>query len=341
MPKLDELSPNIISLLKDNDFKPIKLLRYGPRYICVMVDASGQVGLFKMALPESERKADHIPKGYVLTDHDSVAELNKRILKEARFLEFFTTKLGASNFEPRVIAYSKKDPVWSLRVYLNEDTMSAWDSDFILSQRFYDTITPRQAIDFFHTLHRLSDELSQDLADLIQNYVSTLTAKHRFVRTANQARRIERYRDRADQILERFQSLAPRYSDYKKVITQYEPYAPHIFLVNGHMSLIDWENIGWGHPLQDLSVLWMRCFERPEWQAEYIRLLEGYGYFEGNGRLFWDSELLIQGLANYDYFSKEPIGTPDYDRRAMSFFSDTIDHILDNSTDLKLTGNHA
>jgi hypothetical protein len=98
------------------------------------------------------------------------------------------------------------------------------------------------------------------------------------------------------------------------------------------MGLIDWENVGWGHALQDLSVLWMRCFTQPEWQAEYVRLLEEHGYFEGNGRLFWESELLIQAFANHQYFyGGGPIGTPEYDEAGIKFFERVIHGIMAES----------
>ncbi len=141
----------------------------------------------------------------------------------------------------------------------------------------------------------------------------------------------------ADHLAERFEAATPRYADYEQVITQYEPYSCHIFLVGNKLSLIDWENVGWGHALQDFSVLWMRCFEHPEWQAEYVRLLELYGYFKGNGQLFWESELLIQSFANHKYFADGgPIGTPEYDARGMKFFESTIRNILATSDYFKL-----
>ncbi len=76
----------------------------------------------------------------------------------------------------------------------------------------------------------------------------------------------------------------------------------------------------------------MRCFTNPDWQTEYTRLLEAKGYFDGNGRLFWETEMLIQGFANHAYFANGgPIGTPEYDAAAIVFFETTTKSILENS----------
>jgi hypothetical protein len=80
----------------------------------------------------------------------------------------------------------------------------------------------------------------------------------------------------------------------------------------------------------------MRCAARTDWQAEYVDILTEYGYFEGNGQLFWESELLIQALANYRYFTEGgPIGSPEYDANAIAFFETTIAKVLSEGEHFK------
>ncbi len=337
MPELTELSPYVRQVLTDNSFEPIRVLRYGPRFVCIHVKASGKDGLFKMVLPLDERGPHNTPDGYTWTDHDNIGVLEKRLLKEALFLQYLSNHLSEGGFEPRIHALSETSPVWSLRSYIAERTMSAWDSNFIFSQRFYEEVNPSQVVDFFRHMHGLSDDLPEPLTQIISEFVSTLTNASRFERSVSRALQMPKFAPVAKALENKFASYESNYGDYKKVITQYEPYSCHLFVVNDKVSLIDWENVGWGHNLQDLSVLWMRCFEKPEWQEKFVSLLEEHGYFEGNGRLFWETELLIQSFANHEYFAEGgPIGNKDYDKRAIDFFSQTIDTILSTSKYFKV-----
>lgn len=337
MPELSELSPYVRSVLVDNNLIPLRVLRYGPRFVCIHVRNGGLEGMFKMVLPLKERGAHNTPEGYTWTDHDNILVLERRLLKEALFLQYFSQHLGPNGFEPQIQALSEESPVWSLRSYIAEKTMSAWDSNFIFSQRFYTEVEPHQVVDFFRDMHRVSDNLPEPLNDMIAEFVSTLTNPSRFERSVDRAKQMPQFAPYAVELERRFATYTDDYANYTPVVTQYEPYSCHLFVVNGKVSLIDWENVGWGHTMQDLSVLWMRCFDSPEWQDEYVKLLETYGYFEGNGRLFWESELLIQSFANHQYFAEGgPIGNADYDERAVKFFAATIDKILSESEYFKV-----
>ena len=337
MPELSELSPYVHQILEDNNLVPLRVLRYGPRFVCIHTRNGEQEGMFKMVLPLNERGPHNTPEGYAWTDHDNISVLERRLLKEALFLQYFSQALGPDGFEPQIQALSDESPVWSLRTYIAERTMSAWDSNFIFSQRFYTDVEPHQVIDFFRHMHRLSNDLPATLTEMITEFDSTLKNASRFERSVDRAKQIPQFVQYASKLEELFSSFEPRYADFKPVVTQYEPYSCHLFVVNGKVSLIDWENVGWGHSMQDLSVLWMRCFDAPQWQAEYVKLLEAYGYFEGNGRLYWESELLIQSFANHQYFAEGgPIGNADYDERAVKFFSGTIEKILSESDYFKV-----
>jgi hypothetical protein len=331
MSELNELSPYVRSVLIENNLEPIQVLRYGPRFVGIVVERDGVEGFFKMVLPLEERQL-LASSDYIWTEYDEGPRLERRLIKEALFLQFFAQKLANHSFQPDIITLSETSPVWSLRTYIHERTMSAWNSDFVFSPRFFETFTPREAIDFFVRMHDLTPEIPNNLQAIVAEFVSTLQNPNRFSRSVDRMREIPAFLEYATHIEERFSSAEARYADYRRVITHYEPYPPHIFASKGEMGLIDWENVGWGHQLQDLSVLYMRCAARPDWQAEYIAILEEYGYFSGNGRLFWESELLIQALANHRWFEEGgPIGTPEYDQHALAFFESTISEILTKS----------
>ncbi len=331
MPQVTEISDYVRNVLAENHLEPVQLLRYGPRFVGLVVRQGMNEGFFKMVLPIDER---HLlaTSDYIWTEYDEGPRLETRLIKEALFLQYFGHELRDYGFKPHVIALSETSPVWSLRTFINERTMSAWDSDFVFSQRFFETFTPRQAIDFFVRIHDLSEKIPENLTDLIADFSSTLLNERRFSGSVSSVRHMPKFAEHAERLKAKFEAAKPRYADFRRVITHHEPYPPHIFASNGQMGLIDWENIGWGHQLQDLSVLYMRCAARPDWQAEYVAILEEYGYFEGNGRLFWESELLIQGLANYRYFTEGgPIGSPEYDSNAIAFFESMIDTVLTKS----------
>lgn len=336
MPELSELSPYVRQVLDDNHLEPKRLLRYGPRYVCLVVTSGEVEGFFKMVLPIEER-VKVSPPGYRWTHFDEPEVLEQRLLKESLFLQFFSQQIGEAGALPQIIALSDTSPVWSLRTFIHERTMSAWNSDFVFSPRFFRQITPHQAVEFFARLHEMSEILPHNLVEMVQDFRSTLVNTSRFERTAERAREMPAYRGLADALEARFYEYLPQYEDYRPVIAHYEPYPPHIYNIDGHMGLIDWENVGWAHPLQDLSVLYMRCLAEPDWQAKYMREMNQAGYFQGQGQLFWESELLIQAFANHRYFAEGgPIGTPEFDKKAMAFFTQTIDDVLENGQFFRL-----
>ncbi len=118
--------------------------------------------------------------------------------------------------------------------------------------------------------------------------------------------------------------------DTPPVITHNEPYASHIFVENGKIALIDWENVAWGHRLHDLSILWMRLIDREDWRDRLYGLLEADGYLESRGeRMVWDLEILVQSIANLNYFHFNPMPDPLFGQKANDFFVANIATIIE------------
>lgn len=324
------LSPFVTRLLSDNNFELLQVMRYGPRFACLEVRAGNRTGLLKLVLPDAER-IYFTPKNYVWTDDDQTAVLEARLLKETLFLQFFSQEFGPGGFEPELIALSEQSPVWSLRTYINEPSMSAWDSSFVFRKDFYNQVQPQQVVRFFHGLHQLSSKLPEPLRRLAIDYVP-LTLSGRFKEAAVIARAQPKFRDYAAQISTSLERSRPAYQAFERVITHYEPYSCHLFVVRGRIALIDWENVGWGHPLHDLSIFWMRMIDNAAWRDEFEAQIDARGYFRGSGRLFWDNELMMQSLANLNHLHYGgQFGTPAFTKRAIAFFEATIQRLLNES----------
>ncbi len=331
MNNLAQLSPVVRQVLADNHLKPLSVLRYGPRFVCIKVAMGKDIGMFKMMLPQDER-ATAAPADFFWTEHEEPARLEHRLVKEARFLQYFAGQLKPEGLEPQVLAVSDQAPVWSIRRFVDGPSMAVDDSNFVFTSSFYHQVSPRQMVDFFRSLHQASANLPQPLTHLIDGEVSELCNPVRLGHIIERMEQMPPFAHLTEHLRDRLAQAAPAYSDYQPVIAQYEPYPCHLFMVNGRISLIDWENVSWAHPLQDLSIVWMRSFDNPAWQAEYSKIIKEYGYFKGHGQLYWDSELILQALANYRHFSiNGPIGTADYDRRALAFFTQTINQTMAHS----------
>ena len=326
MLKLPDLSPAVRRVLDENHFQLIETLAYGPRFVCAIVRSGALNGMFKMVLPQEER---HRPN-YVWTVDDSAENLEGRIMKEALFLQYFSQQLGAHSFEPQIIAISEASPAWSLRTYIDKPSMSAWDSTFVFRREFYDEVTPGQVFNFFHRIHELSSSLPESLSDLLPDYVP-FTLRGRFKEAYKAADKLG-FADQAEHINACLDRSKRAYDNYERVISHYEPYSCHLF-VDGHkLAFIDWENVGWGHKLMDLSIFWMRMFDNPEWQNGLYRELEQAGYLRGKGLQYWHNELLMQSFANLNHLKYGgTFGTPGFTERAKAFFTQTIEDILSTS----------
>jgi thiamine kinase-like enzyme len=326
------LSPYVQKVLDDNNFSLTEVLRYGPRFACLLVECNGSQGFFKMSLPLEEQRL-HRPDDYFWTPHDNMDELDRRLIREAIVLEYLTTEMNG-DFEPKIIATSQESPVWSLRTFIKTPGYEVGDSNFMFDERFYIEQSPQSLMNFFLRLRDTSDNMPESLrAQLIPQTSYREEYRNRFNRVLEFARKSNEFEPYVETIASKFDVIFDP-ANTSSVLSHGEPYPPHFFAHNGTLGLIDWENAQFREPIYDLATVYLRLFPNPTWQAEFLEEITTNGYFENGALAVWDAYILYSSLFHYQWVSEgKSLGTEAFGNAASKYFKATILRIVEADKD--------
>lgn len=309
-------------ILRQQGLQPKQVLRHGPRYLCVMVSRGERQLFFKqLLLPEQD------------SDYD-IGMLRGAFRRETKLLGWLSDHAFAlSLLAPRLLAAGEGDNPWYLRELIPGQPMSDGGTDFIFARDFFDLVQPEVVVHAFESLHALA---SKDRAWLETELdLGTYTLREyadgtHWQVTAQNREHLTPYASKVDQFLQQAQPTFDRFMTTRKysVLGHHEPYPSHLFVLEGRIGLIDWENVGWTNRVQDLSKIWLRSFDAPKWQQRFEDSIRELGYFENGGWTVWQTELLLQCIANTGYVMRSHLGTSEYRERAVEFFAHTIGRIL-------------
>lgn len=318
------ISEYVQSILNDNHFTVVKVLRYGPRFATIKVEHQGKDGLFKIALPRSEQQMFR-PADYYWTFHDTTIELEKRLIREAFTLQYLSQEISRQ-FEPQIIAVNTSSPAWSLRTYVKDVGYEMGVSYHAFRKSFYENISPRDMVQFFNHLHVLSDDLPESVRSLMTPRSDLDNERKQRQQLAlaycQSTASLQSYHDDIQRCFAEADAVRP---GSRLVITHGEPYAPHFFGQHAHIGLIDWENAHLYDPTLDLSILYPRLFTNPPWQLQFKAAVAVLGYFDDYGQLQWNSSLLYECIYQHQWLNAgNTLFGPTYDQQALEYFSKTI-----------------
>lgn len=313
------LHPEVQRVLDEEKLPVKQILQHGPRYAVVSTEADGQYAIFKMVIPEARGKTNY--------SEETLVEV---ITKEAALLSFLGEhKNDIRGLVTPILRHSKKE-AWYLRGLLRGRPMASALEPFPFDPSFFEATTPEAVFEFFHSLHKVSAEVPPRLAGTFVTHWPKAIHHRRFVDSLSDNYQHPLVAEHHEFIAD-FVYTARRFlSDTAPVITHQEAYASHIFVTDGRIGLIDWENASWGHRLHDLSTLWMRWIDHPDWQRRLEELLDEAGYFDTpSERMIWDMELLVKAISNLNWFHFNPMKDPVYGARANDFFVATVATVVE------------
>ncbi|MDP3964436.1 MAG: phosphotransferase [bacterium] len=296
-----------------------KILRNGPRFFVAECDMKHLPVVFKMCL--YTKNID--------------PRTNHGIRREALTLKHFH-KNGPTLFRkstPKVYASGENPRSWYIREYLAGEPQNVKESNFTFKSSFFSKPTADFIVDFFISLHRASQRFPEPL-------------KKNFARHTLQTNvdligwdKLEKFIDlpHISAYAKHFLYERERIFDsHQTVLTHYEPYASHFFKVSPKLFyIIDWENVDWGNPAHDISVIWHRSFHHPSWQSYLIKKFHQKTLYRRAFVDLFEVEVIFQSISNLDYFRRtvHPAERP-LKKRALHFYQSNIRQVLSGSLSL-------
>lgn len=324
MPTGFGIAKKINQISEKHNLSLIEVIRIGPRFF---------IGLYKKRNPLTNSENKFLLKislGHARESHN-MRRVCKKLNRESKFLDFLA-KYKDPSFKkaiPKLIDFELTGRSWYLKEYIEAEPQNLNKSNFIFRKSFFNSKSSFFLAQFFSSLHKASKNFPQSFKKTIKRYPLKNHEKciHYFIILDHY--KMGHLKDKFNKFLESKREI---FDKNQNVITHFEAYAPHILKENNNFYIIDWENVGWGNPARDITTLWMRAFEHPEWQKDLIEKflefssLEHRKYFED----LFEVEVVLQSISNLGYFR----WTQDKDElrikeRALEFFKENARKALE------------
>ncbi len=228
---------------------------------------------------------------------------------------------------PQVYYHNLIGRTWYIREYLSGEPQNVQESNFVFQEKFFSRNTADWINKFFLHLHRSSQLFPNKLKSVYARHTletnMELIGWHKVPGYFNLPHIVERVK----YFLYRRERL---FDTHQKILTHYEPYASHFFKYDKYnFYIIDWENVDWGNPAHDISVIWNRAFLHPGWQKYLIHRFAQKTLYKKSFKDLFKVEALLQGISNIDYFRRttHPAEKP-IKQKAVKFYQNNIAKIL-------------
>ncbi len=281
---LEDAQRAVTAILKKHKMTIKKVLRLGPRYYVGDGMYRGKRAVLKMCLYTSS--VDFLT--------------NEKFKREVLFMRFLKTSRHAllKRLAPLLYQSGLEPRAWYIREYVGGQVQSINDGNVLYRPTFFTRERVKWIVNCFSSLQSIKkSELPDKFVSLL--YKPDFTRQllkymnphwkrvEASLRWSGLSRILKRY----------FNSNRRLYNTAPRVFVHQEPYASAFIKQGSRWRLIDWENIGWGNPLHDYIVLWMRASQYPDWQ-EMLRTSARKRIKLATFDQLWDMEALIQSVFN-------------------------------------------
>ncbi len=285
-------SPAVADLLGRLQLEPVRVYRNGPRCWVAHVRRDRTDYTLKYAVGGSEWYGPTSGTRYVSSD---------RLVNEIQIMGALAKgQIGLAGTVPRVIDASTDGEIWVLREFSAGAAMSVGHSNFMFAPAFFEAANWNAALDFVISLQQATEQIRPLFTSKFDGRdYTTLAARIEHARLSQPSPSVEPY---AGEIAQWFGGRDAQYDARREVMIHGEMYPPHIFMQDGAVVVIDWENAMLGGVFQDLAALWVRGYDRPEWQRVFVDELEDRGVIaDEDDRQVWDTATMLSVLSNLNH----------------------------------------
>lgn len=312
------LANKINDIFLKHRLKFLKILRLGPRFLIVLCIRGEKRCVLKINLFEKNINQD-------------TKTHNEHLAREAFFLNYIKKQNQYPVLKNGVPIIYDCDlaglQTWYLKDYAEGEFQNFNKSNFLFKDSFFTKENLNWIIKFFSELHRFSQNLPSNQKKLfhqhnLSDYLNLINGQRvKKIMGAIKITKIYHFFKKHEKIFNQNQSA----------LTHFEPYPVHFIKHKKTMTIIDWENVGWGNSAHDIGVIWLRGFKHPAWQNDLIKKFPLQTPLKKHWLELFKTETIVQSLANLPYLK----GTTDPDEKKLvpkiiKFLTTQIDLILNN-----------
>jgi hypothetical protein len=281
----------------------LQVHRDGPRFFCAALTDGARRFQLKAVLAEGAE--DDGANGL----HTPTAHL--RVEMEA--VRFLTTHLPEDeSIAPRFISGGLEPSPWYASECLDGRWLGLEASPFFYDLEALPATAPASIFDSLVKLQCLTSEANIP--------ASILDARRARKRDANIHAGVAFLASQSERSLEAVTGAVAEARATKDalplVLCHGEAYPPHLFSDGGTIKLIDWENARLDDSYVDHAAVWLRAFELPDWQEEYLAFVRRQEGFSRDG---WTATVFLMALDNYRYLSQDDRMPMPRRKRAIEF----------------------
>mgnify|MGYP003385314694 CR=1 FL=1 len=282
---------------------PGTIYRDGPRFIVTSVhDGASSYLLKQVKLDTPSTDPSTKNPGAEISIRTPYSELRV----ERAFMDWLDhlPRLGEP-LTPRLISYGDEPTAWYLRDYAPGPSLGYSASPFFFNLARLERVKPTQLAARVQAITELTPQvpaahpltnpnrrqaLWQQANDYSAHALACLSATLRPAAAACRSLAID------------IRTAAPQ------TLVHGEMYPPHIIGKPSSLMVIDWENVRLDHRYTDHLAVWLRAFERPDWQNAYLAAVQQFDSFD---RRLWEASLFLSTLSTAYYLAEQDRMTPD------------------------------
>lgn len=303
-----------------------KIIRIGPRFFIGLYEKSSSASQ-RNPSPASLKRNNKKVLLKVSFGHARESYNFKRICKklnrESKFLDLLARHRDPILKEavPKLVDFETTGRSWHLKKYIEAEPQNLNKSNFLFQKSFFNDKSSTFLAQFFSHLHQASKDFPSSFKKMVRKYPLKNHERciHYFIILDNYE--MSHLKERFKKFLESKREI---FDKNQNVLTHFEAYAPHILKdKDSKFYFIDWENVSWGNPVRDITTIWMRGFNHPDWQKDLIEKFLSFSlpkhkkYFKD----LFEVEVILQSISNMGYFKwtrdKDELKTKN---RALEFF---------------------
>lgn len=289
---MEELDPIQADLLGRLRVQLVRVYRNGPRFFVAQVRRDNQEFILKSLKGNDRWEGFRSGKHYASAD---------RLINEISILgALHENRQRLRGDIPEIVDASTEDEVWVLRKMSPGTTMAEGDSPFIYAEKFYNDANWMAALDFVLSLQEASQMIRLSFQPRLADAdYTTLAAKLAAVRLSQPSPYVQPY---AAMIRTWMSGRDLLHDAHRDVISHGEVYPPHILMHDEVATIIDWENANISNQMQDLVAMWIRGYDRPQWQDQFVRELHGRRVLGSQeSQDVWDTTVVLACVGNLNY----------------------------------------
>jgi len=311
------LANRINQIFDKHQLRLVKILRLGPRFFIALCEKGKTKYVLKINLYERYLNQD-------------TRTHNEHLAREASFLKFIQAQKDFSllkNGVPKIYDYDLTgQQTWYLKDYTTGNFQNYQQSNFLFKGSFFTQENLNWIIKFFAELHRLSQKLTKKQRGIFHRH-----QLNDYLKLINGQCIKKIFGPKLKNIYHFFQKYEKIFNQNQTALTHFEPYPVHFIKTKESLKIIDWENIGWGNSAHDIAVIWLRAYEKKNWQKILRKKFPLSTPLKNNWEELFKVEIVVQSLANLPYL----MGTTDLNEKRVApkisqFLKEQSDLILAN-----------